>query len=485
MRLVNRYLKLIAGLLVIAFGTGAVAQSPTTEPTDAKVDEFVRNGMAQLDIPGVAIARIEGGVVRHVRGFGRVDGSGAAVTAQTPFQLGSVSKSFVALVVLQLADEGGLSLDAPVSTYVPGFQTSDKAMSDRITVRHLLDHRSGFAMLDGNRYQDTTYRGADALDMVVRRLRTADLHAEPGRQFEYSNANYALAAALIEAVEKRPFEDVLRARIFTPLGMKNSYVQVHPSTAARRAIGHTQWFGKTVERDFVAGRMMTGPGGVTASAEDLATYLIAVFEKDPRILSRTLAAAIDGNRAQGYEFGWSFDVENGERTISHSGLNPGFHAMVKYLPGRRQGVVVLSNMSGSFEGNFAVGTGNYLLGLPDVDISLPNESLMRFVGATVAALFFAVGGVLAINRLWKKSVRSSGPASRYRPLWSVATSLILLALAYGLAVVVPEQSGVNLAAIRTFYPDIGLMITIAAVSAALWAVALQLLRSRRGPASVE
>ena len=159
--------------------------------------------------------------------------------------------------------------------------------------------------------------------------------------------------------------------------------------------------------------------------------------------------------------------------------------MVKYLPGRRQGVVVLSNMSGSFEGNFAVGTGNYLLGLPDVDISLPNESLMRFVGATVAALFFAVGGVLAINRLWKKSVRSSGPASRYRPLWSVATSLILLALAYGLAVVVPEQSGVNLAAIRTFYPDIGLMITIAAVSAALWAVALQLLRSRRGPASVE
>jgi len=149
---------------------------------------------------------------------------------------------------------------------------------------------------------------------------------EAGTSFAYSNANYILLAALIEAIEDKPFEEVLEARIFTPLGMTNSYVQALSKPTASPAIGHRQWFGKTREFNFIPGRIMMGAGGVTASAEDLVKYLIAVANRDPAIIPPDFADDLVspyGEDTNGYGFGWEIRDKDGAKLIFHGGLNPG------------------------------------------------------------------------------------------------------------------------------------------------------------------
>ena len=455
-------------LALIANVAPALAQSAADA---AQVDAYVQGSMQKLSIPGVAVARIEEGKTTYLKGYGTIGTSGMPVTAQTPFQLGSISKSFAALVVLQLADEGRLSLDDPLAKHIPDFQTRDKAASDLITLRLLMNHRSGLATIDGNRHQDTVYRGSDAMRRAAQELRSARLIAAPGARFEYSNANYALLAHLIETIEQKPYEAVLDARIFSKLGMRNSYVQVASGPTAAPAAGHTQWFGKTVERDFVAGRMMMGPGGVTASAEDLATYLIAVFEGDPRIIPAALSAALSKERRGGYEFGWEFEMAGDQRVIFHGGLNPGFLAMVKYKPHTRQGAIVLTNMSGSLEGNFTSGATNFMLGLPDTDVSPPAVSLYRLWGALLLAIVLPFACAISLRAVVRRSQEfQQAPALS---AWSriAIPSILLFGLSTFLVFGVPALSGVNLTAVRIFYPDLGLLILFCSTLAAAWAVA--------------
>jgi CubicO group peptidase (beta-lactamase class C family) len=457
-------------LFTFLFLSAPAQTSGQSLPSVEQIDAYVQQGMQQLDIPGAAIALFQNGKITHLKGFGTVGSSGSSVTAQTPFQIGSISKSFAALVVLQLADEGRLSLDDSVSKYIPYFQTSDKAASDQISIRHLLNHRSGLSMLEGNRYQDTRYRGADAMERVIRDFKQVQLFAKPGIRFQYSNANYMLVAQLIEAVEKVSYETSIQNRIFAKLGMKNSYIQMVTESAERPALGHTQWFGFTVEKNFVAGRLMMGAGGVTTSAADLATYLVAIFENDTRIMSSTLAKALAKERKGGYEFGWEFDTVAGQRIIFHGGLNPGFLAMVKYKPKTRDGVLILTNMNGSHEGMFIYGATDYALGLPPTNIAPSNIALLRFWGTLGLTCLLAFGFVYTMVSLIKHPSRFHPDSVVKRWLRISLPSLFLVGLSYFLAFVIPQLSGVNLSAVSMFYPDLYLLMAISSAIALLWGV---------------
>jgi CubicO group peptidase (beta-lactamase class C family) len=466
----RRLLQLPIYLFVLLLTSASAQTARQTLPSSEEVDAYIQQGMQQLKIPGAAVALIADGEITHLNGFGYLDSAGARVTPQTPFQLGSVSKSFNALVILQLNAEGKLSLDSPVKNYIPYFRTHDKSASDQITVRHLLNHRSGITTLDGNRRQTTTYRGKDAAERAVRNLKNARLHATPGNRFQYSNANYAILADLIEIVEHAPYEQVLEARIFSKLGMKNSFVQIPTKATARPAIGHTQWFGRTVKRDFIAGRMMMGPGGVTASAEDLATYLVAVTENDPRIIPDKLAAAL-ANPESRYEFAWEFEIMNDQRVIFHGGLNPGFWTMVRYKPETRQGALVLTNMSGSLEGSLVYGATDFALGLQPEKITPSNSVKQRLWGSLGLTVFLVIGALLSLRNLIK---HTPNPASRsvvIKWVWISVPSLFLVGLSYVFVFVVPQMSGVTLMSARIFYPDLGFLLIVSAGASILWAMA--------------
>mgnify|MGYP001791879645 FL=1 len=147
---------------------------------------------------------VENGEIVHARGYGYANlEHRTPVTPQTIFAIGSVSKSFIANVILQMQADGMLSLEDPVTQHLPSFRSRSKTNSDSITVRDLMQHTSGFSMFDGNRHQTDTSREDDALARVVSKTRHYRLNRPVGAAFEYSNANYETLGHLIEAVDGR------------------------------------------------------------------------------------------------------------------------------------------------------------------------------------------------------------------------------------------------------------------------------------------
>ncbi len=115
------------------------------------IDRYIENRMKTYKIPGIALGIVNDDSIVYLKGYGIADDNGRIVTPQTPFLLASVTKSFTALGIMQLVEEGKIDLDAPVQKYLPWFRVADVKASSKITVRHLLNQTSGFSTLDGRK----------------------------------------------------------------------------------------------------------------------------------------------------------------------------------------------------------------------------------------------------------------------------------------------------------------------------------------------
>jgi CubicO group peptidase (beta-lactamase class C family) len=167
----------------------AAPAAPANRPPDvAAIDRYVESEMDEQRIPGLALGIVHGDRILHVQGFGPANRSGPQVTAQTPFFIGSVTKSFTALAIMQLTEAGKVRLDSPVQRYLPWWRVADARASTRITVRHLLYQVSGLSKATGNAYATSGDTHDSALEDRVRVLRSADLTAPVGTTWQYSNA---------------------------------------------------------------------------------------------------------------------------------------------------------------------------------------------------------------------------------------------------------------------------------------------------------
>src|SRR5215211_2139021 len=156
------------------------ANGAGASPSYAEIESFVQGEMAAQRVPGLALGIVEGDRIAYIRGFGKADDSGRAVTPQTPFIIGSVAKSFTALAIMQLVEANKIDLDAPVQRYLPWFRVADEKASAEITVRHLLNHTSGISTKTGRSYQGDGDTSATALEQAVRKLKSAGLSAPVG-----------------------------------------------------------------------------------------------------------------------------------------------------------------------------------------------------------------------------------------------------------------------------------------------------------------
>lgn len=172
----------------------------------AQIDKFVETMREKLDIPGVAVGIVQGDQTVYTKGYGISGPDGQPVTAQTPFILGSVSKSFTALGIMQLVEQGKIDLDAPVQHYLPDFELADKEASKTILVRHLLNQNSGLSTLHGRSAFTNTMPTIDAL---IHNLKDTPLTEAVGNKFQYSNFNYDILGELF-----RPFPASLMLNIF-------------------------------------------------------------------------------------------------------------------------------------------------------------------------------------------------------------------------------------------------------------------------------
>jgi CubicO group peptidase (beta-lactamase class C family) len=224
MNITNLILKSIAAggalaLALFAFGPGRRNSAPdTTSQSDAfeEIDAHIERQMERLNIPGVALAIVEDDEIAHLRGFGKARPGGEEPTPQTPFIIGSLTKSFTALAVMQLVEDGKVELDAPVQRYLPWFRVADPRASVQITVRHLLNQTSGLPQLSGLRSLADFDDSPDASERQARALSTLELTRPVGSKFEYSNMNYNLLGLIVEAASGESYEAYVQNHIFAP-----------------------------------------------------------------------------------------------------------------------------------------------------------------------------------------------------------------------------------------------------------------------------
>ena len=200
----------------------AAAQSAAVQPVFTRLDEYIARHMRETGAPGMmlALANRDGLIRASTYGFADTK-AGLRVVNETMFEIGSVSKSFVALALLQLREEGKLDFNKPVTSYLPWLKINTKF--DAITTHHLLSHTAGLP-------------GAPLLfDALLGELWTA---YEPGKRFLYSNTGYNILGFLIEAVDKRPFADAMRERVLGPLAMSASRSTITNDIRKNMAIGY-------------------------------------------------------------------------------------------------------------------------------------------------------------------------------------------------------------------------------------------------------
>jgi CubicO group peptidase (beta-lactamase class C family) len=207
----------------------------------------------------------------HLRGFGRADEGGRAATPQTPFFIGSNSKSFTALAVMQLAEAGKVDLDAPVQRCIPWFRVADPEASALITVRHLLNQTSGLTERAGR--AATLTAGMHPLEPAVRALATTGLARPPGTAFEYSNLNYTTLGLVVEMAGGEPFDAYLNRHIFEPLTMHHTYTAIQDARRHGLASGNRYWFGFPVAFDAPGHGGTVPAGGIISTTEDMSRYL--------------------------------------------------------------------------------------------------------------------------------------------------------------------------------------------------------------------
>jgi CubicO group peptidase (beta-lactamase class C family) len=336
----------------------ASARSTRSKSIDS-IDAYIEGEMHRLSIPGASLAIIEKNQIVHMHGFGKAHPGGIAPTSQTPFYIGSLTKSFTALAVMQLVEAGKIELDCPVQSYLPWFKVADQKASACMTVRHLLNQTSGIPGSVG----DIDLANFDALPGAAKRqalaLASLQLSHPVGSVCEYSNTNYNLLGLVVEAASGETYSDYIQSHIIQPLDMTHTCTSRGVAKRNGLAMGHQYWFGMPFEApDLPVPHGSLPSGWLISSAEDMSHYLIAhlngghygevevLSEKGMTELHRgAVEYSKMGISAGTYAMGW-FDGKIGDtRIVWHSGIVPNFCAFMAILPGQEKGFVFLYNAS--------------------------------------------------------------------------------------------------------------------------------------------
>ena len=314
------------------------------------IDEYIESKMRLARIPGLSLAIVKDDKIVYLKGYGQADPSGRPMTAQTPIILGSITKAFTALAVMQLVEAGKVELDAPVQKYIPWFRVADANASAQITVRQLLYQTSGLPML--REPQFWTEQDARALERTVRFLADKQMSFPPGDKFEYSNANYETLGLIVQTVSGVSYEDYVRQNIFAPLEMKNSFASQDEALKHGMATGHRWWYGFPVAVTFPLNRSELPAGYLISSAEDMGHFLIAEMNGGRYGNSSVLSSdgiALTHMSPRTYAMGWELIDVDGRRLINHEGGTANFETSVFFDPKERIGVFVAANVMSALD----------------------------------------------------------------------------------------------------------------------------------------
>lgn len=314
-----------------------------TSQTDALFADSVRS-----NTPGAAVLISRDGRKILEKGYGLAQiETSVPITCDTRFRIGSITKQFTAAAILKLAEQGKLSVNDPLSKYIP-----DWPRGQEVTLRHLLNHSSGIHNFTAKPGFPVNVTNAIPLDALIASFKQEPYDFTPGDKFSYCNSGYVLLGFIIEKVSGQTYGDFLQKNFFEPLGMTNTGVYPSGGPLANEAFGYS--YENDVVRRSVNWDMSNVPaaGNLYSTAHDLFLWNEALFAGKVLSPANARAAFTVGVLAGddpthpediGYGYGWTMDRLNGAREISHGGELAGFGSYLLRLPDYHLTVVVLLN----------------------------------------------------------------------------------------------------------------------------------------------
>jgi len=363
---------------------------PTGRLDDIQVSATVAKVLDRWPSVGLAVGIVRGDSLAWFRGCGLADTAARTpITEDTVFRIGSITKTFTAIAVMQLWEQGLVDLDAPANDFLRAFRLVPvKAGLRPPTVRHLLTHTAGLGywrrlsdLLRPGVGSGVRARRAGAPPLARYYRRGLPVEVEPGTKWTYSNHGFATLGQIVEDVSGQPLDRHLRERIFEPLGMEQTDLirseRVRPQLATGYSL-NSHGLRPVEDREVLA----VGGGAAYSTTADLASYVKALLGGGAGghasvLQPETLAVMFDSHfppdpRVPGMGLGFLRGDENGHRTVGHDGIVSGFLSQLTIAPEDGIGVVVLGN-TGALDGRGAPAPlGNALLRLL---LSLPDTAL--------------------------------------------------------------------------------------------------------------
>ncbi|SDG56650.1 CubicO group peptidase, beta-lactamase class C family [Lentzea fradiae] len=408
-----------------------------------EISDWLRENLPRLvaehDVPGASAAVTAGDEVVEVAAGVLNKNTGVEATTDSVFQIGSITKVWTATLVLQLADDGLLDIDATVRTYLPEFRIADEDAAARITVRQLLNHTAGF---EGDLFTDTG-RGDDCVEKYVATLHDTPQLFPPGEMFSYNNAGYCVLGRIVEVLRGKQYDQCLRDHLFAPLGLTHAATCADEAILFRAAVGHvTQdedagpqvaplW--SLVRSNAPAGSMLAMTAGdllkfarmhMSGGAGVLAEETVRAMQ---RVETRVPELAIMGDS---WGLGWEMFSSPQGTIVGHDGGTIGQNAFLRMVPEQGVAVALLTNGGRPHDLYQAVFrhvlrelAGVELPGMPEPAARPEKIDAERFTGVYTSSVAERVITQDADGRIWMELV-PRGIMAELSPESAMKTELV-------------------------------------------------------------
>lgn len=332
--------------LFVSFDTHDKEKNTVGRSLSEKVEQRIKNYIESDDYQGTVLIAKDGKIL-FSEAYGWADREEKIEnTTKTPFLIGSLTKSFVAVSVLQFVEAGVLDLHVPIGSYIPELKDE---LGKKLTLHLLLKHQSGLVphLERITDFEDKDVSSQEIVDII----NTSSLSFTPGSEYQYSNLNYTLSAITIEKVTGKPYAEVLQEKTFNPLGMNGSGIERKSNAPKNRAKGYRKTtFGIRNDENIVSYAL--GSGDIFATVEDLYKWDQALYT-NVLLSERSKSLLFQGENAEFGHYGYGFrilDYQRGKGNMKHGtlmrhgGTMDGFMSNLHRYSDDNLTVIILGNM---------------------------------------------------------------------------------------------------------------------------------------------
>lgn len=468
-------------VMLVFFTFTPVFGHAASNDTISKIDQFIEEQQTISKIPGISVIIVDKGKTVYQRGFGFADTkTKTPVTSNTLFELGSTSKAFTGLAILQLEKQGLLKRSDDVRKYIPWLSLTYKGENQAVTIQQLLSHTSGIPSNSITRIPEST--ADNALELTVKTLLDQSLNRQPGSSFEYATINYDVLGLVIEQVAKQPFDQYIQQKILQSVGMNQSFVGIHQVHSTHMASGYK--IGLMREQRYIPPiyRGNIPAGYLISNANDIARWLkLQLGNSDIYSISNNLiqeshtpdltVEPFDTNTY--YANGWAVVKKDTKSYIYHAGENPTFSSYFIMQPDEQIGVAILANMNTS--STTAIGQGvmdlweGKTIDMQHISSYQKLDKIVTIICAIIIAIsiIFCYLFVQNIRNLYKK--QRSMAKLNYKKILLLSAHTILVATMLTAIFITPNTvlGGLNWTFINVWAPTSITFLLYSSISASL------------------